>query len=402
MVEMVPTDMAHGGEAVARVDGKAHFVAGAIPGETIDAEIVEDRARWARARLVEVLAPSEHRIDPPCPAFGICGGCTWQFAEYALQLEWKRSTVAGQLSHLGGLVDPPVRPTLTAGAPYGYRNRMDFAVLAGRPALHRARSDDLVALDACLLLHPDLAELYAGLGDLTGVRRLTLRVGTRTGDRMAIVEGKIPPQAAGWPAAVLQRRGGSYRTIRGRRWIEEEVAGSRFRIPAGAFFQVNTAAAEHLVALVGEALAVRSGDVLLDGYAGVGLFAGTVGRAATRVLAVDSGGAAATACRENLDRLIPEKARVTTGRFERVAGRSGERWNIAVVDPPRAGLAREGVDAVTAPAPRTVAYVSCDPAALARDARILRDNGYRLDWAAPIDMFPQTFHVETVARFVRV
>jgi 23S rRNA (uracil1939-C5)-methyltransferase len=402
MVEMVPTDIAHGGEAVARVDGKAHFVAGAIPGETIEAEIVEDRARWARARLVDVLAPSEHRIDPPCPAFGICGGCTWQFAEYALQLEWKHSTVAGQLAHLGGLVDPPVRPTVASGAPYGYRNRMDFAVLAGRPALHRSRSDDLVALDACLLLHPELAELYAGLGDLTGMRRLTLRVGTRTGDRMAIVDGKVPSQAASWPADVVQRRGGSYRTIRGRRWIEEEVAGTRFRIPAGAFFQVNTPAAGHLVDLVGEALAVRSSDVLLDGYAGVGLFAGTIGPSAARVLAVDSGGAATSACRENLDRIMPGRFAVTTGRFERVAGSIGERWHVAVVDPPRAGLGSEGVAAVIRPGPRSVAYVSCDPAALARDARILRDNGYRLDWAAPVDMFPQTFHVETVARFVRM
>jgi 23S rRNA (uracil1939-C5)-methyltransferase len=401
MAEMTAIDVAHGGEAVARVDGKTHFVAGVIPGETVEAEVVEDRGRWARARLVDVITPSQHRVDPPCPLFGTCGGCTWQFADYAIQLDWKRNTVAGQLTHIGGLADPPVRPTLTAGDPYAYRNRMDFSVLGGHPALYRPRSNDLVAVDACLLLHHDLSELYAGLGDLSGVRRLTVRVGTRTGDLMAIVEGKVPPQAAGWPAAVLQRRGGSYRTIRGLRWIEEEVAGTRFRIPGGAFFQVNTAAADLLVELVGEALAIQHGDVLLDGYAGVGLFSGTVGRAAAEVLAVDSAGAAATACRENLDRLIPGKARVTTGRFERVAGRSGDHWHIAVVDPPRAGLGREGVQAVTTPKPRTIAYVSCDPAALARDTRILSDDGYRLDWAAPVDMFPQTFHVETVARFVR-
>jgi len=401
MLEIRPTDMAHGGEAVGRVDGKAHFVAGAIPGELVTAEVVADRGRWARARLIDVLEPSPLRVVPPCPVFGTCGGCTWQFADYELQLDWKRSTVAGQLAHLGGIEDPPVQPTVPAETPYGYRNRMDFAVLDGRPALHRARSDHLVALDECLLLHPTVAELFDQLGDLGGVRKVTLRSGTRTGHRLAVLEGNVPGQANEWEARLVRRRGGSLQAIKGKPWIEEQVAGTVFRIPAGAFFQVNTPAADQLVRLVGEALAVEPNDVLLDGYAGVGLFAATVGSEARAVHAVESGRDAARACRGNLERHVPGRFTVTRARFERLSMPDHRAWTVAVVDPPRSGLEDAGVAVVTGPEPRAIAYVSCDPAALARDARSLAERGYRLVWATPVDMFPQTFHIETVACFVR-
>lgn len=401
MLEIRLSDVAHGGEAVGRVDGKAHFVAGAIPGELVTAEVVADRGRWARALLVDVVEPSPLRVEPPCPVFATCGGCTWQFADYGIQLDWKRSTVAGQLSHLGGVADPTVRPTVAAEAPYGYRNRMDFAVLEGRPALHRARSDELVALDECLLLHPTVAELFGRLGHLGGVRKVTLRSGTRTGHLLVVLEGDIPRQIHEWGARVVRRRGGTSHAIEGSPWIEEEVAGAAFRIPAGAFFQVNTPAADHLVRLVDEALEVGPDDVLLDGYAGVGLFAATVGSAARAVHAVESGRDASRACRTNLERHAPGRFTVTRARFEKLWTPGGAPWTVAVVDPPRSGLGDAGVAVVTGPEPRAIAYVACDPAALARDARSLADRGYRLSWAAPVDMFPQTYHIETVACFVR-
>ncbi len=400
MPELTVDSIAHGGEAVGRIDGKAHFVAGAIPGERVEIEIFKEKSRWARGRLVEVLEASPDRVDPPCPAYPVCGGCTWQHASYERQLEWKREVVAGQLAHLGGLTDVPVRPTIAPGPPYAYRNRMDFSVANGRLALHGHRSDRLVALDGCPLLRPELAKRFAALGDLTGARKIVLRSGVNTGDVLIMVEGRVPSQAEQWNASVVAQSRKGIRTVHGRPWFEEEIDGVRFRVPAKAFFQVNTAGAEELVRLVTDAAGVTGNDVLLDGYAGVGLFAATVGRSAERVVTIDAGRAAFDAITGNLEQVIPGRYRSLLGPFERVAPTAKIRWNVAVVDPPRAGLGSEGVTGVTRAGPRTIVLISCDPASLARDASLLGDSGYRIDWVQPVDLFPQTYHVETVTRFV--
>ena len=192
MLELVPHDIAHGGEAVARLDGKAYFIPGVLPGERVHAETVVERGSWARVRLVEVLERSAQRLDPPCPHFALCGGCTWQYAEYEEQLRWKQSIVCGQLNHLGRVEDPEVRETVAPGAPYHYRNRMDFSVAERAPALHERRSNHLVPLATCHILAPELADVFENLGDLDGVERITLRAGTRTGERLVAIDGEVP------------------------------------------------------------------------------------------------------------------------------------------------------------------------------------------------------------------
>ncbi len=400
MPELTVDAIAHGGEAVGRIDGKAHFVAGAIPGERVEIEVFREKSRWARGRLIEVLDASSDRIEPPCPAYPVCGGCTWQHVSYDRQLEWKRDVVAGQLAHIGGLTDVPVHPTIARGTPYGYRNRMDFSVLDGRPALHGHRSDQLVGLDGCPLLRPELADRFVALGDLSGVKKIVLRSGVNTGDALIVVEGRLPSQADRWNSSIVVQSRERLRTVQGRPWFEEEIADVRFRVPANAFFQVNTAGAEELVRLVTDAAGVTQNDVLLDGYAGVGLFAATVGRSAGRVVTIDSGRAAFDAITGNLEQVIPGRYRSLLGPFERVAPTSKDRWNVAIVDPPRAGLGANGVAAVTRAGPRTIVLISCDPASLARDAALLGESGYRADWIQPVDLFPQTYHIETVTRFV--
>ena len=399
MPELTVDAIAHGGEAVGRVDGKAHFVAGAIPGERVDIEVFQEKSRWARGRLVEVLEASPDRIEPPCPAYPTCGGCTWEHVSYERQLEWKHEVVTGQLAHIGRLVDVEVRPTIAPGPPYGYRNRMDFSVSDGRPALHEHRSDQVVGLDGCLLLRPELAERFAALGDLTGVRKVVLRAGVNTGDALIMVGGRLPSQAPGWNASVVVQSRDGLRTVQGRPWFEEEIDGVRFRVPANAFFQVNTAGAGELVRLVTDAAAVTGNDVLLDGYAGVGLFAATVGRSAGRVVTIDAGRAEFEAITGNLEQVISGRYRSLLGPFDRVAPTAKDRWNVAVVDPPRAGLGANGVAAVTRTGPRTIVLISCDPASLARDSSLLGDAGYQIDWVQPVDLFPQTYHIETVTRF---
>ena len=401
MIEFTPTDIAHGGEAVGRLYGKAHFVAGALPQERIQGRVVIDKGSWARVELAAVLSPSPDRVEPPCPHFDVCGGCQWQFADYPAQLRMKRDVLAGQLSHLGRIADPPVRDTVAPGPPYGYRNRMDFRVSEGKPALHRRRSKQLTPLDECSLLHPGLQTLFASLGPLDGVHRVILRIGATTGERLVIVEGTVPDQAAEWESSVAQRTKQGLRVAKGVGVIHEEIDGVSFRITGGAFFQSNTAGAGVLVSLVSEALETEPGDTLLDGYAGGGLFAATVGRAASRVVAVEVSPAAVSDLRSNLDRSDVTDHRVVKGAFEEAAFQLDEYWDVAVVDPPRAGLGVGGVEAVTAAGPRRLAYVACDPASLARDSRYLADAGYDLVDVVPADLFPQTFHVEAVARFDR-
>jgi 23S rRNA (uracil1939-C5)-methyltransferase len=401
VIELSPTSVAHLGEAVARVDGKAHFVAGAMPGEVVLGEVVVDKGSWARVRLSSVEVASPDRLEPPCPHFADCGGCQWQFADYPAQLQWKSEIVAGQLEHLGRLSDPNVRATVSAGNPYAYRNRMDFKVRDGKPALHRPRSRDLVALDDCLLLHPVLAGVFADLGDLGKARRITLRAGVTTGEILVIIEGPVPDQAASWNASVAQMTRAGLTIVSGSGSIHEVVDGRRFRISGGSFFQNNTETAGLLVDLVKEALEPRPGEALLDAYSGGGLFGITSFPKNGRVIFVESNPTSIRDLRHNLKATGIRDARVARGKVEEAIFDLDEYWQIAVVDPPRPGLGIEAVAAITAASPRAIAYVSCDPAGLARDTTYLREAGYELEWAAPVDLFPQTFHIETVAKFTR-
>ena len=401
MVELHPHDMAHGGEAVARKDGKAHFIAGAMPGEVIEASIVEDRGSWARAALVRIIDPSPLRREPPCEYAETCGGCQWQFTDTDTQRSWKTKTVRDQLEHLGRLRSPLVHKAVSVGPDLGYRNRMDFHVVDGLPGLYRSSSHDIVHLEHCPLLVPELQDLYSSVGDLEGVTRLTLRAGTRTGDTLVILEGDVPDGVGSWGAPVAHRSGGRIKAVHGDPALSEVVSGVTFDIPVDGFFQSNTPGADTLVDLVTEALDVRDDETMLDGYCGVGLFGATVGRSAGRVIGLESSANAVAAARGNLSRAGVDH-KVVTGSFTRDIESLDEYWDVAVVDPPRRGLGQKGVDAVTSTMPRRIVYVACDPASLARDSKLLVAHGYEYVEATPVDLFPQTYHIETVARFDRV
>lgn len=398
LVEIEINDIAHGGEGVGRVAGKAHFIPGVMPGETVVGRIVKDGGSWARAELVEIRAAAPERVEPPCPHAAACGGCQWQHADYSAQLRWKQNTVASQMRHIGKLDDPPVADIVAPGPTFGYRNRMDFRVRNGAPALHRARSHELVELSVCELLDPQLAEVFDNLGDLSGVDRITLRCGTNTGDKLAIIDGEIPRQASTWDTRLARLDGKQAVAVEGKAEIAEDIVGFRFRISGGAFFQNNSHGAAALTRLVYDALEPSPTDVLLDAYAGVGLFGVIIGSKVDRVVAVESNRTAAADLKRNLTAAKVDH-RVIRGKMEKVAGDLDEYPDLAVADPPRTGLGERGVDAVTAGDPQRLAYVSCDPASLARDTLLLGDRGYQLEQVTPVDMFPQTFHIEAVAAF---
>jgi len=399
LVQFQVDGIAHGGEGVGRVEGKAHFVAGVIPGERVVARVTKDGGSWARADLVEIRSPAPNRVKPRCPHADVCGGCQWQHASYEAQLEWKHNTVVSQLQHIGKIAEPPVNDIVAPGPEFGYRNRMDFRVVDGTPAMHRAKSHEMVRLGVCELLDPGLARVFGRLGDLSGVNRITLRIGTNTGDSLAIVEGTVPRHAAAWEIPIAVQHGKDVTGRDGPARITEVVSDAAFRISGNTFFQNNTHGAAALVSLVAGALQPKRGDTLLDAYAGAGLFGASLAGSVGRVLAVESNRTAARDLDHNLAAAGVDY-RVIRGKLERVAGRLDEYADLAVVDPPRTGLGPQGVDAVTATQPRRIAYVSCDPTRLARDSALLAAEGYRLLEVTPVDMFPQTYHIEAVATFV--
>ena len=365
-IRVSPDRMAHGGRAIARHNGQAVFVSGAIPGDTVEALVVKRGKRHLEAIVNSVVEPSPDRVSSPCIYFGSCGGCQWQYADYQAQLAWKQEIVIGQLRHLARL-DTEVRATATVGPAYGYRNRLDLHVSDGRVGLFREGTHDLVPIQSCLVVSPPLVEMLGELGDLSAAERVTLRAGIRTGDRLVLLGDDF-----------------------GR--LHEEVAGRRFRISGRSFFQNNTEGAEALVAIVREILQPAEGELLLDVYAGGGLFSATVGEG-HEVVAVESDPLAVTDLRVN------SEAEVVAERFERATSLP-PHWDIAVVDPPRTGLGHQAVEILAGGSPRAIAYVSCDPASFARDAGLLAGAGYRLQWVQPIDLFPQTFHIELVGMFL--
>jgi 23S rRNA (uracil1939-C5)-methyltransferase len=387
----------HGAVGVARIDGKVHFVPDALPGSVVRFEVEEDKGTWARARLVEVVDPSPFSTEPVCRHADECGGCQWQRARPIAQREWKRRVVVDSLERIGGLAEAPVSRTRQAGSPYGYRNRMDFSVRAGRPALHRRRSEDLVALEECPVLHPLVETMLglAGLGELDG---FTLRAGIRTGDRLVVIQGDLPDGADRWGVPVCRVARGEVESLVGPPFLREVVAGVPFRITGSAFFQNSTEGADVLAEVV--APAAGRGGTLLDLYAGGGLFSCTIGRRFDRVVAVESAGLATDDFAHNaagLDHIELHRSRVEDAG-DVVASVSG---STVIADPPRAGLGRKGVDVIVRADPARIVLVSCDPGSLGRDARLLAEAGYRLVESVPLDLFPQTFHVEVVSTFVR-
>ncbi|MFP5330974.1 MAG: class I SAM-dependent RNA methyltransferase [Acidimicrobiia bacterium] len=365
--------IASGGDGIGRLDGKAVFVTGAIPGDVVDVEIVTDKPRFARAQIREMVQPSQVRVPMPCPHAAECGGCTWQMVPRTVQAAWKHQAVSDALERIGRVDSVPLRSILTPGPDFGYRNRIDLHRDERGPGFHRAGSHDVVPIDLCLLASPAVGALIDEVRRRPVAGELTLRAGVRTGEAVIIGTGHARPSEA---------------------VITEVVGGVRFQVSGRAFFQPNTDGADTLVDLAREAAGV--GDRLIDAYAGVGLFAGTIGDRFGHVVAIELSKRAVGDLRRNVP-YAEVIARSTVAGLRSLDG----PVDVLVVDPPRDGLGADTVAEIVRLRPPVVVSVSCDAGTFARDARQLIDGGYRLDWIQPIDQFPHTPHIETVSRFVR-
>jgi len=399
------TTIVHGGAVMGRHEGRVIFVPYALPGEAVRVEITEDKGRYGFARLVELLSPSPDRVAPPCRYFGPtgCGGCQWQHMAYEAQLRFKTEIVADQLTRIGKIIAPVVHPTWPDSSGWAYRNHAQFHPAPdGGLGFQGGVSNKVVAVEECPILHPSLSDLYTTLDlDFEGLLRLSLRAGTATGDRMLIFEtvDDLPPGLeSDLPVScVLLLSDGIHVNLIGNNHITETVAGHTYRISAPFFFQVNTPQAAQLVRQVLEYLDLRGDETVLDGYCGVGLFTVHLAERAGLVIGVELSSAAVADLLENTADF--DNVEVVEGPVEAALPDLDISLDAAVVDPPRAGVDRFALDALVAARPARIVYVSCDPATLARDAGRLARAGYRLVEVQPVDMFPQTYHVESVALF---
>lgn len=392
-----------------RIEGKAVFVPGTLPGERVRVRVREDRKRWARAELLDVIDASPDRVEPPCPYVPECGGCDLQHASPAAQRRLKTRVVIEQLTRLGGVQDPPVASCREVGPATGYRNRAQLhADPDGRLGFHRSGTNTVVPIDRCLILNERAQQVRDAVGDDSGAEELVVRGADHT-DRAAATLRPGPgplhlPDGAF--DLLLEQPDGSTVTMRGTGELTEEVAGLTYAFPADAFFQNNTQGAEALVANVLDAVGDASGALTWDLYAGVGLLSLHLTRAGAEVLAVEGHAVAAEAAERNAEanglllRVLAEP--VATVLKRAVTGDTTlEPPEVVVLDPPRSGAGSEVISRLIALGPPVIVYVACDVAALARDTRELIAAGYRLRRAVPLDLFPMTHHVEVVATFTR-
>jgi 23S rRNA (uracil1939-C5)-methyltransferase len=408
MITLKMTQMAHGGSALGRHEGKVYFVPYALPGETVRVEVEVDKNRWAQARLVEVLEPSPDRVAPPCPYFGprACGGCQWQHARYPAQLVYKADVVRDQLARLGGLDGVPVHPTRAAGEPWEYRNHVQLHAAPAGLGYVSADNQRVQPIRLCLIMHPLVAELLDELDlALEDLERLSLRAGANTGGQMVVfetVEDEPFELLVDRPVScVLLLEDGTPVTLVGHPHLFERAAGHEYRITAGSFFQVNTAGAEALVEIVLEYMAPRPHETLLNLYAGVGLFSLPLAARAGQVVAVESHPASAADAQFNVHAAGLDNVRVARQGVGDFLAAFDQPVHGVLVDPPRSGCGQQVMQRLAALGPARLVYVARDPATLARDAKIITGAGYRLVQVQPVDLFPQTYHVESVALFER-
>ncbi|MEV4331104.1 class I SAM-dependent RNA methyltransferase [Streptomyces sp. NPDC049597] len=418
-VEVGP--VAHGGHCIARTDeGRVLFVRHALPGEKVVARVTEgeEGSRFLRADAVRVLEASKDRVEAPCPYAGPgkCGGCDWQHAKPGAQRRLKGEVVAEQLKRLAGLTpeeagwDGTVMPApgdkVPAGEVPAWRTRVQYAIDAeGRAGLRKHRSHDVQPIEHCMIAAPGVSELGVEKREWPQMATVEAIAASGSSDRQVVLTprpgGRLPLVELDKPVSVLrvEERDGSVHRVHGRAFVRERADERTYRVGMGGFWQVHPQAADVLVKAVMQGLLPRKGDMALDLYCGVGLFAGAladrVGEKGA-VLGIESGKRAVEDARHNLQDF--DRVRIEQGKVESVLPRTGiEEVDLIVLDPPRAGAGKQTVRHLASLGARRIAYVACDPAALARDLAYFRESGYKPRTLRAFDLFPMTHHVECVA-----
>lgn len=371
------------GDMTAEYQGRDIPVFGGIDGELVDARIYRFKRRRIEivmAMVVDVIESSKSRISPPCSYFGNCSGCQWQHIDYPYQLELKKRIVLQEFSSYQSLSSVEVLDVISSPSQFFYRNHARFTVrFGGQLGFSNRITRRFVRIDECMLMSEKINETLAELQDKSSeTTNLSVRVGINTDDLL------IQPKLSN-PDITLET---------GQRWYVEKMKGINFRVASPSFFQVNTVQAENMIDIVGDLLNLTGRETLLDAYAGVGTFAILLSDRAGKVIAIEESSSAVEDAKFVAENI--ENVQFVLGRTEDVMADLDTEIDALILDPPRVGCHPDALDAILRYTPKKIAYVSCDPSTLARDLDILLQGDYLIDHVQPIDMFPQTYHVECV------
>ncbi|WP_330261629.1 class I SAM-dependent RNA methyltransferase [Streptomyces sp. NBC_00539] len=418
-VEVGP--VAHGGHCIARTaEGRVLFVRHTLPGEKVIARVTEGDvdSRFLRADAITVLDASKDRVEAPCKYAGPgkCGGCDWQHAKPGAQRRLKGEVVAEQLKRLAGLTpeeagwDGTVMPAegdkLPAGQVPQWRTRVQYAIDEdGRVGLRKHRSHDIEPIDHCMIAAQGVSELGIEQQDWPQMATVEAIAASGSGDRQVVLTprpgGRLPLVELDKPVSVLrvEEKDGGIHRVHGRPFVRERADGRTYRVGMGGFWQVHPQAADTLIKAVMQGLMPRKGEMALDLYCGVGIFAGALAERLGEtgaVLGIESGKRAVEDARHNLADF--PRVRIEQGKVDQALPKTGiTECDLVVLDPPRAGAGKQTVRHIASLSARRIAYVACDPAALARDLAYFADNGYKVRTLRVFDLFPMTHHVECVA-----
>jgi 23S rRNA (uracil1939-C5)-methyltransferase len=414
------------GEGIGDTHGFTVFVDGALPGETVTVSIEEVKKNYARAKVLSYQSTSPHRVKAPCPVFGRCGGCQIMHLDYPQQLETKRQRIADAMERIGKIFETPVAPCVPSPNPFAYRNKIQLPVIVDERVhmgLYAFNSHDLVEIEKCYI-HCDLGEeafqkiraLIRASPD-PSLRHIVIKTAVRTNQVLVILvtqgEGAISlpetaekilqamPEIKGVvqnihdsPSNVIL--GKTFRTLAGQPYIEDQICGLQFKVSPASFFQVNPAQAENLYLKALEYLAPQKDETVLDAYCGVGTLSLIIAPHVHKVIGVESVQQAIEDAEENAKKNHIKNASFVCADVEDFIA-TAPAIDAAILNPPRKGCEPQFLEKLADLKPRRIAYISCDPATLARDLSLLKGRGYTIANLQPFDMFPQTVHVETIA-----
>jgi 23S rRNA (uracil1939-C5)-methyltransferase len=404
--EVTPTVFVYGGETLARLpDGRAVFIPYAIPGEILSIQLTVEKDHYAKGELKEVLTPSPSRITPRCPHFTHCGGCHYQHIPYHDQLKIKQSILTDQLIRVGKLTDPPVKRIVPSPEAWNYRNHIQFHLSESGRLGFMSRSNHIIPIEECHLPDNKITQIWPALDFelIPGLDRISLRSGEEGADLLILLESSDPQPiefSVDIPLSAVHKGPSGEIVLAGDEFTVIQVHDYPFVISAGAFFQVNTRVAELLVDCILEKLPLSEEHILLDVYCGVGLFSLFLAPHVKRLIAVESDPSAAEDFLYNLSGF--DNVELYDLKAEEVLPNLDLTPNVILLDPPRVGISKPVLDATVKLQPELIVYISCDPATLGRDLSRYHKQGYHLQESIPFDMFPQTYHIESVNFLERV
>jgi 23S rRNA (uracil1939-C5)-methyltransferase len=439
LVEVMITDLNDTGDGVGRWDERVVFVPDTVPGDRALVRLVHVKPQYAHGKLHKLLSASTHRIRPGCIVADKCGGCQWQHVSYEYQLQVKQNQVIQALERIGGFVCPPVDPVLAAPSSLGYRNKATYPLGKSttgqvQAGYYQKGSHQLINLNQCPVqdsrLNPLLAEVKQDIQQRSWtvyderhhkgqVRHLALRIGRRTGEMLLTMVVKdwdlpgIAAQAQEWlnryPQLVgvsLNRNsertnaifGPETRCIAGQAYLLEQFAGLQFQVRPDTFFQVYTESAEALLQMIMQQLNLRGDEVLVDAYCGIGTLTLPLAITLRQAIGLEVQSEAVEQAQMNAQLNGITNVTFQAGAVEKLLPQLGITPDVVLLDPPRKGCDRTVIESLLQSSPRRIVYVSCKPATLARDIKLLCQTGkYHLTRVQPADFFPQTAHVECAA-----